>query len=1015
MNKLFKNSSIAFCLFLSMSALAQEVTIGSLKYQLNGAEAYVSGYVGEPTDVVIPETIVFEGQTFRVAYISGSAFQHCISITSLTSTGENFRGVESEAFRDCPNLKKVDLVCTVAVWISAFAYCNSLEEVNLTCPKIGPSAFQKCSNLQKVILSDVRIIENHAFFSCSNLKFVDLGNSLTRLWYQAFANCSKLPYIVIPSTCNEFYSDEFSGCSRLQSIIYLGDQDGQWGSNANVYHAKEWGTWSQSEFDYQSTAPQPSFTYNEGVAGFQVSGYELSALEKNAGTYTTTVPVTFANDDMSFTVDAPYTYTIKPATLTAKAKDASRPYGDANPAFSATYSGFVDGEDASVLTSHGTFSTTATTKSDVGTYPIKQTGATAQNYVFEYEDGTLTVNEAPLTMTANDKTMTYGGSVPALDARYEGLKNNETAPVWTTQPQLTTTATPESKAAQYPITISNAVAKNYDVTCHNGTLTVEKAPLTAKVDNKSRLYGDANPAFTLSYTGLKNGETVPEWSQQPSFETEATEQSNVGSYPVSLKNAVAVNYEITPKDGTLTVNKAPLTATPKDYTRKYGDENPEFELVYAGLRNSENQPEWTQAPVVTTSATKGSSVGEYAIELKSGEARNYTIEKGTGRLTITKAPLTIKLQDATRKYGMTNPNFTMAYTGLVNDETEPAWTTYPAVSTTAQEKSDVGDYPITAIGGVLKNYEAEGIAPGVLTVTPASLVVKAQSASRLYFEENPTLRCDYEGFVSGDGPSLFTTSPVLTTTATLLSPVGIYPIEVGGAAIKNYELSYERGQLEVQKRTLTASTGKYTRAYGEENPEFTISYKGFVNDEDESVLMAKPKAITDADQYTDTGVYDIKIANGVAENYAFTYVNGYLTIEKAYQTLSWEQDLGRVMQYEQVELKAEASSGLDVSYQIEGEGVCSLMKIGKKQYLDCYGEGEAVIIATQEGNKNYWQTPKVYKTIKVVSLAGIDTLAAELDGTEEIYDTKGNRQKALRRGVNIVKKSDGSVRKVFVK
>ncbi len=121
------------------------------------------------------------------------------------------------------------------------------------------------------------------------------------------------------------------------------------------------------------------------------------------------------------------------------------------------------------------------------------------------------------------------------------------------------------------------------------------------------------------------------------------------------------------------------------------------------------------------------------------------------------------------------------------------------------------------------------------------------------------------------------------------------------------------------------------------------------------------------------------------------------------------------MQYEQVELKAEASSGLDVSYQIEGEGVCSLMKIGKKQYLDCYGEGEAVIIATQEGNKNYWQTPKVYKTIKVVSLAGIDTLAAELDGTEEIYDTKGNRQKALRRGVNIVKKSDGSVRKVFVK
>ena len=44
-----------------------------------------------------------------------------------------------------------------------------------------------------------------------------------------------------------------------------------------------------------------------------------------------------------------------------------------------------------------------------------------------------------------------------------------------------------------------------------------------------------------------------------------------------------------------------------------------------------------------------------------------------------------------------------------------------------------------------------------------------------------------------------------------------------------------------------------------------------------------------------------------------------------------------------------------MNYQIEGAGVCSVMMIGRKQYLDCFGEGEAVIIATQEGNKNYWQ------------------------------------------------------------
>jgi hypothetical protein len=718
---------------------------------------------------------------------------------------------------------------------------------------------------------------------------------------------------------------------------------------------------------------------------------------------------------MSFKVDIPYTYTIKPAELTAKVKDASRLYGDDNPQFSSEYSGFVNNEDASVVTSNGSYTTTATEKSDVGTYPIKQTGATAQNYVFNYEDGTLTVNKAPLTMTANDKTMTYGGKVPTLDATYQGLKNNETVPVWTTQPQLNTTATPESKAAQYPITISNAVAKNYDVTCYNGTMTVKKAPLTAKVDNKSRLYGDANPEFTLSYTGLVNNETVPEWGQQPSFETAAATQSNVGSYAVSLKNAVAVNYDITPVDGTLTVNKAPLKVTPKDATRKFGEENPQFELLYEGLKNSENQPEWTTEPVITTNATKGSSVGEYTIQVMNAVARNYTLEKGNGKLTVTKAPLTVKLMDATRKYGTANPNFELSYTGLVNDETTPAWTTYPTITTTAGEKSDVGDYPITATGGELKNYDFDGIAPGVLTVTPASLVVRAQDASKYYFEENPKLDYICMGFAEGDGPSLFTVQPQLTTTATLRSAAGIYPIEVGGAEIKNYQLSYEKGQLTVDKRTLTVSTNDYTREYGEENPEFELHYKGFVNNEDENVLVAKPKATTIADKNTDTGVYDITIGNGVAENYAFTYINGKLTIEKAYQTLTWEQELTGIKLYDQVELTATASSGLEVQYTLQDNNVCSLVRIGKKQYLDCYGEGEAVLIAQQEGNNNYWQTTKMYKTVKIGGDSGIDTLTMQMDGTEQIFDANGRRIQKLQRGVNIIRRSNCTTQKVVVK
>ena len=140
-----------------------------------------------------------------------------------------------------------------------------------------------------------------------------------------------------------------------------------------------------------------------------------------------------------------------------------------------------------------------------------------------------------------------------------------------------------------------------------------------------------------------------------------------------------------------------------------------------------------------------------------------------------------------------------------------------------------------------------------------------------------------------------------------------------------------------------------------------------------------------------------------------------MTIEKAYQTLTWEQELTGIKQYDQVELTATASSGLEVQYTLQDNSVCSLVRIGKKQYLDCYGEGEAVLIAQQEGNNNYWQTPKMYKTVKIGIDAGIDTLMMQMDGTEQIFDANGRRIQKLQRGVNIIRSKDGTTKKVVLK
>lgn len=890
------------------------------------------------------------------------------------------------------------------------------DDITYQVTEIGEGAF-KSNNTTKTVKcgNTIKNIGYEAFYYASNLEKIDIGKNVTFISSYAFYACSKLKYIVLPQTIKSIgNSGTFTSCPA--SIICLRQSFNTQPYSSQTIKPSSFYTFSNNSFDYNGTVPVVNYTFNGIGHGFQPTSVSMDALEATADTHTSYLHCTFTNEDMSFDVDIPYQYTINPVTLTATVKDAQRLYGDANPEFTSTYTGFVNGENASVITSQGTYTTSATAKSNVGTYSIIQSGAQAQNYVFAYEDGTLTVNKAPLTMTANDKTMTYGDNVPTLNATYSGLKNNETQPIWITTPQITTTGTKTSKVGTYPITISGAEAKNYTLTINNGTLTIEKAALTVRADNKSRLYGDSNPAFTLTYSGLKNNETVPEWVTAPVVATTATEKSDVGTYPITISNAVAVNYDITPTDGQLTINKASLIIKPKDVTRLYGEENPTFELLYSGLKNNETEPAWITAPVITTSATKTSNVGSYTISISSTvAAKNYAIQRTNGTLTINKAPLVVSVKDCSRKYGEQNPTFGLNYEGMKNDETAPTWTQYPTITTEATSKSDVGEYAITATGGMMKNYETDAITPGVLSITQASLLIKAKNASRLYFEENPTFSYTCQGFLSGEDESVLTKKPTLNTTAKKNSPAGVYPIEISGAKAKNYSIAYENGELTINKRNLTVSTKDYTRAYGEANPVFELTYTGFVNNENENVLISKPKAMTEATESTDVGIYNITVGDGVAENYNFNYIGGKLTIEKAYQTLTWDQDFSGVKQFDQVELTAEASSGLEITYTVEGSQICSITKIGKKQYLDCTGVGETVIMAVQKGNKNYWETTKIYKTIIIRSASGIVSIANVIDENTQIYDVSGNQLNTLQKGINIIRMSDGTTKKVVVK
>jgi gliding motility-associated-like protein len=88
------------------------------------------------------------------------------------------------------------------------------------------------------------------------------------------------------------------------------------------------------------------------------------------------------------------TLTAAKAALTVTANNATKVYGAANPSLSVTYSGFLNGDASTVLTTQPTVATTSTTTSSAGSYPITASGTVAANYSFNYVAGVLTVTPA---------------------------------------------------------------------------------------------------------------------------------------------------------------------------------------------------------------------------------------------------------------------------------------------------------------------------------------------------------------------------------------------------------------------------------------------------------------------------------------------------------------------------------------------------------------------------------------------------------------------------------------------
>jgi hypothetical protein len=161
-----------------------------------------------------------------------------------------------------------------------------------------------------------------------------------------------------------------------------------------------------------------------------------------------------------------------------------------------------------------------------------------------------------------------------------------------------------------------------------------KVEVTVTADNKSKVYGTANPELTFAYSGFRPYEDTTDLTSLATISTTATETSGAGEYAITASGAAGENYTFKYVDGTLTVTKAALTATADNKTREFGQVNPGFTISYTGFVNSDDASDIT-APTASCTATETSIAGDYDIVLSGGSASNYELTLVNGTLTIT--------------------------------------------------------------------------------------------------------------------------------------------------------------------------------------------------------------------------------------------------------------------------------------------------------------------------------------------------------------------------------------------
>jgi hypothetical protein len=283
----------------------------------------------------------------------------------------------------------------------------------------------------------------------------------------------------------------------------------------------------------------------------------------------------------------------------------------------------------------------------------------------------------------------------------------------------------------------------------------------------------------------------------------------------------------------------------------------------------------------------------------------------------------------------------------------------PMVPTTV---ADTVTYTSNAVNAATLTLTLTGTAGAQATTTavkssPAALVYG--NAETLTATVSGTLTAPSMGSVNFyNGTTLLGSGNVGVggvATLAFVPPVGSYTVSATfvpsttGLAFQASTSTASAG-FSVTPATLTVTATSVSRFYNTANPTLTYTITGFVNNDAQTVVSGTPSESTTATMSSSTGTYAITITQGSlsAANYAFSFVNGTLTITGATaQSLSFGALPGVTYGVAPIALTATASSGLTPTYTVTGPASVS------GATLSVTGAGQICVTANQGGSNVY--------------------------------------------------------------